>query len=124
MILYINTTDRDSLAVALIKGRTIFLKEKIAVRNNQSEKLLNSVEKILKKTKINFKDIKKIRVENKGGSFTSLRVGVVTANALGFALNIPVEASSGKAKKNNKIIVVEPEYDRGPNITISKKYQK
>ena len=68
--------------------------------------------------------MKKIKVENYGGSFTSLRIGVITANALAYALKIPVEANSKINHKNKKFglySIVEPVYDREPNIGISKK---
>jgi hypothetical protein len=65
------------------------------------EKLLLAIDEIIKEAKIKLTDLKKIEVENKGGSFTSLRVGVTVANALGFALGILVE---GKDLGSYKVI--------------------
>ncbi|MFH0973018.1 MAG: hypothetical protein V1768_03475 [Patescibacteria group bacterium] len=87
----------------------------------QAEKLLPAIDKLLKKNKIKLSDIKKIQVENQGGSFTALRIGVVTANALGYALGIPVEGTqklenrqqitdSRNQKSKNNFSVVEPIY--------------
>jgi len=61
------------------------------------------------------RDIKRIIVVNNGESFTSLRLGVVAANALAFALQIPilVEEKRGKIKKVKQ---AEPVYSREPNI--------
>ena len=89
MILYIDTKDQKVVRV--------FLKDKAKVVGNLSEEnkfgsqaLLPLIEKILKQEKIAYKDLKGIEVETGPGSFTGLRVGVSVANALGFALNIPV----------------------------------
>ena len=75
---------------------------------------------------VDFKEniyLKKIKVENIGGSFTALRIGITTANALGYALNIPVEGTKTNQTKKNKLefSVVEPMYEREADITISKK---
>lgn len=59
-------------------------------REYGSQVLLPMIEKILKKQKLDFKDLQSIEVETGPGSFTGLRVGVSVANALGFALEIPV----------------------------------
>jgi len=46
----------------------------------------------------------------------------MTANALGYALNIPVLATNEKEKNSNKqkFSIVHPEYSREPNITQKK----
>ncbi len=43
-----------------------------------------------------------------------MRIGIVTANALAYALNIPVYAPKEKENKDN---IVKPEYNREPFIT-------
>jgi tRNA A37 threonylcarbamoyladenosine modification protein TsaB len=42
-------------------------------------------------------------VADEGGSFTSLRIGVITANALAYALKIPVIGESGRALTKKKL---------------------
>jgi tRNA threonylcarbamoyladenosine biosynthesis protein TsaB len=116
MILFINTTEKSFIKVALKDGGEVLILEKIAVDRTQAEKLLPAVENILKKKKLKLKDIEKIEVENGGGSFTSLRIGVATANALGFALGVPVVGIDGSTKKVSGLNVVEPRYDREPDI--------
>jgi len=46
---------------------------------------------------------------------------VVTANALGYALGIPVKGGQKSEVKSKKFSVVEPFYDREPEITARKK---
>jgi len=123
MTLYINTILPGKILVAVAeKEETLALKE-VKVEKKQAEKLLLAVNAVLKKAKLELKAIKKIVVADEGGSFTSLRVGVLTANALGYALKIPVVAESGR--KNRKVFagfqLVEPRYYGEPNIGRAKK---
>lgn len=123
MTLYINTTAHDEITLSLSDEAHVLVTKKIKAIRQQAEKLLPAIEKLLLSKKIKLSALKKIVVANYGGSFTSLRIGVITANALAYALNIPVEAES-KIKKNktfSKYSLVEPIYDREPNIGISKK---
>jgi len=124
MILYINTVLNDEIVIALYNKEKLIAEKKISAPRQQAEKLLPAIDKLLKAKKIKLSDLEKISVENYGGSFTSLRIGVITANALAYALKIPVEAKSKMNQKNKKFgaySIVEPVYDREPNIGISKK---
>ncbi len=123
MILFIDTTKSHSIEVALKDNFKIIANEKISAPYTQAEKLLPLIDGILKKNNLDFKDIKKVNVRNRGGSFTGLRIGVITANALGYALGVPVEGEvrSKKLEARNesgkKFDIVKPIYDREPNIT-------
>jgi tRNA threonylcarbamoyladenosine biosynthesis protein TsaB len=89
MILYINTQDQKTVSVVLKKDGEIL--ESLSEQNEfGSQVLLPLVEKILKKNELKFRDLTGIEVATGPGSFTGLRVGVAVANALGFALGIPV----------------------------------
>ncbi len=113
MILIIDTTlDDHRVYIAIKKDRKIVIEKKFEAKYAQAEKLLPEIDKLLKKKKISLTDIKKIRVENKGGTFTSLRIGVITANALGYALGIPVN----EVESNKNMNIVKPEYNREPII--------
>lgn len=118
MILYINTVSKDEMIIALRDGKKSFEK-KIKVDHNQAERLLPAIDSFLKAKKAKLSDLTKIIVASRGGSFTSLRIGVITANALAYALKIPVEAEEKSARKNKRFdrySIVEPDYDREPNI--------
>lgn len=124
MTLYINTASYDQIIIALREGNKELVKKIIKVQNNQAEKLMPAIESLLKARKIKLSALKKIVVANRGGSFTSLRIGVISANALAYALNIPVEGEEKPLKKNKKFgrySLVEPIYDREPNIGQPKK---
>jgi len=123
MTLYINTVSHDEIIIELRDNNNILAIKKISAPRTQAEKLLPAIDKLLKAKKIKLSELKNIIVANYGGSFTSLRIGVITANALAYALHIPVEAET-KLKKNKEFSgysIVEPIYDREPNIGISKK---
>lgn len=123
MKLIINTTEGDQIKIALksLKGRVISEK-KIEAPYQQSEKLLPLVESLLNENNKMMRDLKEIVVVNIGGSFTSLRIGIVTANALGYALGIPVKGTNEQAKKDSgKFDIVEPVYSSEPNITKERK---
>lgn len=69
-----------------------------------SQVLLPMIVKILKKNELNLKDLTAVEVNCGPGSFTGTRVGVSVANALGFALDIPVNGKKGK--------IVVPVYEK------------
>lgn len=97
MILRIDTKDQKKVVVELKENNKIV--ESLVEENKYgSQVLLPLIDKILKKQKITFKDLKGIEVETGPGSFTGLKVGVSVANALGFALNIPVNSKKTEDK--------------------------
>lgn len=103
MNLFINTTKREEVIVELWENKKP--KDKIVVTQKMgSQALLPAIVKILKKNKISFKDLSAVNVATGPGSFTGTRVGVAVANAVGFALNIPV---NGKLDK-----IAEPKYEK------------
>ena len=124
MNLHINTTTPDEIILSLEFEGKIFAVKKVKAARSQAEKLLPAIDKLLLAKKIKLSQLKKIVVANYGGSFTSLRIGVITANALAYALRIPVEPEIKTKQKNKQFSeysLVEPIYDREPNIGISKK---
>jgi len=122
MVLIIDTNDREKIQLLVELDGKVFLNKNIKAKFRQAEKLLPGIEKMLQGAKINLKKIKEIRVENRGESFTSLRIGVITANALGYSLGVPVTTVQGGSKETKKqFSIIKPEYSQEPNITISKK---
>ena len=121
MKLYIDTRDNSKTIVGLNKERL----EK-PTGPDKSQQVLGLINQILKKNKQSFslnkqsfssnkqsfssnkktlEDLTEIEVETGPGSFTGLRVGISVANALGWALKIPVND-----KKTGEL--VEPKYEK------------
>lgn len=125
MTLSINTTHNDAVEIVLKRrDGLVMAKKKFKARFKQAEKLLPAIDKLLKANRLKLSDLSSIAVENSGGSFTSLRIGVVMANALAYALKIPVADSHGAGKTvksgRRSFKVIEPRYDREPEITAKK----
>lgn len=89
MILHINTKDQKAIKVFLKKNGQV-VKSLSEENEYGSQVLLPLIMKLLQTTNNELRTLKGIKVETGPGSFTGLRVGVSVANALGFALNIPV----------------------------------
>ena len=130
MELQINTINNncEEIEIKLVSNKKIKAQKLIKARGQQAEKLLPGIEKLLSEKNLNIKKIKRIKVVNNGGSFTSLRIGVITANTLGYALGIPVidfkqdlARLTNFLKNKKNFTIIKPAYNREPNITISKK---
>jgi len=116
MVLIINTVLGDEIAVSFINGKKT-INSRIKAPRQQAEKLLPLIEKLMLKHNFSWPQIKEIRVNNKGGSFTSLRIGVLTANALAYALGIPAnDLNGGQSFRFSGGQAVKPEYESEPNI--------
>lgn len=126
MKLFINTIKENSTEIELAlhdDNDKIIARRIVAARYQQAEKLLPLIDQLLKQNDYKLKDLASIKVVNSGGSFTALRIGVITANALGYALNIPVKeaaASKKNIKNKNKFNIIKPIYTKEPNITVKK----
>ena len=101
--LKIDTTDTKNVKVELVADKNL-ISTLVETQKVGSQVLLPMIDKILKKNKLEITDIKSIDVNPGPGSFTGTRVGVTVANALCFALNIPVNGKKGK--------IVVPVYDK------------
>ncbi len=116
MVLTIDTTLNDYMQISLIGGDKKIVK-KVKAPRLQTEKLLPLLVKMMAAKGISWKDIKEVRVQNQGASFTSLRVGVLTANALAYALKIPARALvDGEVFAFPGGQAVKPHYASEPNI--------
>lgn len=89
VILFIDTSSNLEIKVGLrIEKREDFIHQKIGAKKAQV--VLPLVEKLLKKNNLKPSDINEIEVNTGPGSFTGIRVGISIANALAYALNIPL----------------------------------
>jgi tRNA threonylcarbamoyladenosine biosynthesis protein TsaB len=91
-----------------------------------ADTLLTKISDLLGKNSLALNDLDGIIVFTGEGSFTGLRIGTSTANALAYGLNIPIVAATGEKwveqglKNINSAKVGEfvvPDYSAEPNIT-------
>lgn len=88
--LLIDTTSNKQIVVGLmINSSQYWIKRKIEAQKAQVT--LPLIDKLLKKHGLRVNDINRIEVNTGPGSFTGIRVGMAIANALSFALKIPVK---------------------------------
>ena len=138
MILYIDTTNGTHIVIALSDKDNIVARRKLKAQHRQAEKLLPAIDKLISKVhkNVDLTSLTGIVVVSGPGPFTATRIGVTTANALAYGLNIKIMSlraddfdstadmvvkGSQKLKKAKLGGVIEPFYEREPNITISKK---
>lgn len=87
--LCINTSNSDKVIITLCDGEKIVEKsQENIVRKN--EKILLLIENILRENSKEISDLTALEVTTSGDSFTSTRVGISIANALSYALKIPI----------------------------------
>lgn len=101
MKLYIDTSSSKKITVGIDDK-----KFETDARREKAQKLLPFIDELFKKQGRKLEDITEIEVNIGPGSFTGLRVGVSVANALGWALGIPV---NGKDLKKGKVIDIKYE---------------
>lgn len=87
--IFIDTTDNTKIIVRLTMGKKEATIEQ-PVDTRKAQIVLPLMQKLLEKHKLQPQDLDAIEVSPGPGSFTGVRVGVSIANALGFALKIPV----------------------------------
>ena len=122
--LYIDTTSDYSL-IQIRRDQTTVTKERWLSEHKLGDDLLPKIVVQLNQAKISLKDLDCIFVNAGPGSFTGTRVGVSTANALAWSLDIPVIASDSADKSSTLelssarfIKPVVPKYATPPKVTL------
>jgi len=100
MKLYIDTSSAEKIVIGISESI-----HETDARQAKSQKLLPFIIEKLSESGKSFKDLTQIEVNTGPGSFTGLRVGVSVANALGWALGIPVNGENISEKN-----VISPTY--------------
>jgi len=120
MILALDTTKDDTIISLLNDTGEIFIERSFLLRFSQSEELLARIKQVLAEKSLTIKDISGILVNLGPGKYTGLRVGITTANAIAFSLNIPVAGNRDKlfplVNKGFEAPVL-PKYQNQPVIT-------
>lgn len=136
MILFIDSSDGQTIFVAFADRQgKLKIQKRLAARYRQAARLLPAIESLRKKLRQPIAAVTGIIVVSGPGPFTALRVGVITANTLAWALNVPIVAikasepadatasiERGLARLNtaHRAAIIEPYYGQAPNITIKK----
>lgn len=89
MQLLINTKDRKNTFISIRKNNEILITQKFH-EGATSDSVLTLIDSALKSKNISLDEILEISVEKGEGSHTGIRVGVAIANALAFALEVPL----------------------------------
>lgn len=88
-ILAIDTATLVS-SVAIATPAALVAELTVQTRKTHSERLMPHIASLLTMAEISQTSLKAIAVSNGPGSFTGLRIGLATAKALAYALNIPL----------------------------------
>ena len=132
MYLFVNSLTKNKKIIALLKNGQIIRKITIPTKDNHSEKILEKLDELFKKSGKKMKNIKGIIVVNGPGSFVGIRIILSIVNTLAWFFKIPTcglplneednnQQLIGKAieclekQKNNYFI--KPYYGKEPNIT-------
>ena len=83
-------TSTDYLNLAVINGDEIIGRIHKVAKMSHSRLLVPAIDKLLKKTKLKLKDIDGFAVSIGPGSFTGLRIGVMTVKGLAYSLKKPI----------------------------------
>ena len=87
--LFIDTSDNKKITVGLIINGQKDIQTK-RITSNKTQIILPMIDKVLKKHLLKLENLSGIQVNAGPGSFTGLRIGLAIANALSFALKVPV----------------------------------
>lgn len=89
MILKIDTKDAKKVKVQIEKDGQVLVGSSVS-SISRPESILNLVDRLCAKNKIELKQMSSIEVIKGPGSYTGLKVGIAVANALSFSLLLPV----------------------------------
>ena len=110
MTLHINTTEKEKIIFALKDNNQSFERDFDVERTGKADVLVQKLDEFLSEARKELKDVKKISVQNSGGGWTALRVGVAAANVLAYALGVEIEGTHESVSQVSGINIVEPSY--------------
>lgn len=119
-------TDSAEATLALINDSEVVDQEKWTAGRKLSQELLPKMKQLLERNSSSWDDVEGLVAFEGPGSFTSLRIGLTTANAIAYGRNVPIVASGGEDWIDDGVSMLEngegeqialPVYGSEPNIT-------
>jgi tRNA threonylcarbamoyladenosine biosynthesis protein TsaB len=123
-------TDKPDAEIALYDAGNLIAQETWLAHRKLAETIHTQVEKLLRAQRKEWNDLQGIVVFEGPGSFTGLRIGISTANAIAYSLAIPIVATRDEAwatKGVERLLAGEqdeialPFYGGDANITAPRK---
>jgi tRNA threonylcarbamoyladenosine biosynthesis protein TsaB len=88
-------TDKPEAELYVLEDSKKLVELKWQAHRKLAETLNFKIDEILNKSSISYSDLDAIAVYKGPGSFTGLRIGISTANALAYGLGLPIVACAG-----------------------------
>jgi tRNA threonylcarbamoyladenosine biosynthesis protein TsaB len=85
-------TSTTVCSVAIHEAGKLLMSREILIPQSHASKLAVLIDEVKKSSKLDFRQLSAVAVASGPGSYTGLRIGVSTAKALCYALNIPLVA--------------------------------
>jgi tRNA threonylcarbamoyladenosine biosynthesis protein TsaB len=95
MIILSLKTDQEMAEISLHDGQTQLAEIKWQAHRELSTTLFTKIDELLASQSKHLKDVQGIVCFEGPGSFTGLRIGLTAANALAYALGLPIVARQG-----------------------------
>lgn len=129
MICAIDTTPASGFEIACVYDGRITISRSVGEPFQESEQLIPLIKQMIAEQKKEMSYIKEVWVVKGPGRFTAVRIGVACANALAYALGVPlraIERQSPDETLSNMVVrflhskcedCIEPVYGKEPNST-------
>lgn len=121
-------TDKPLAEIYVYKNSECAVQLQWEAHRSLAETLHTKIRLVLEDAQVTLADLDRVVIFRGPGSFTGLRIGMSVANALGYALNIPVIAAGGEGwldsvleKSESYFVPQIPVYGGDPHITQQKK---
>lgn len=89
-LILILETATNVCSVALFKGEKLLASKESTLQNMHSKNILRFLQNIFNSVEVNLHNLNAVAFSNGPGSYTGLRIGLTTAKALAYTLEIPL----------------------------------